>query len=134
MQHTDRPPVLVILVIKYKARITAIGPQVSEFADAGVLVFFGQSAPPELAEFAILHDGTHLEGSVGPDDRIHLAEHSYRVLAVGEVANQNLSALGHLVVKFNGMTMPEMPGDVCAEVAPLPKLDVGMEFWIESPS
>lgn len=121
-------------MIKYQARITAIGPQVSEFADAGVLVFFGQNAPPELAEFAILHDGTHLEREIGPDDQIRLGGNSYRVLAVGDVANQNLSALGHLVVKFNGMTTPEMPGDVCAEAAPLPKLEVGMEFGIESPS
>lgn len=121
-------------MIKYQASITAIGPQVSEFLDAGVLVLFGQSAPPELAEFAILHDGTHLADAVRPDDRICLGEHTYRVLAVGEVANQNLSALGHLVVKFNGQVVPEMPGDVCAESAPLPKLQVGMNIRIESPA
>lgn len=120
-------------MIKYQANITAIGPQVSEFVDAGVLVFFGQSAPPELAEFAILHDGSHLDDAVRPDDQLCLGEHTYRVLAVGEVANQNLSALGHLVVKFNGQSVPEMPGDVCAEAAPLPEIQVGMPFRIQSP-
>ena len=120
-------------MIKYQANITAIGPQVSEFVEAGVLVFFGQSAPSELAEFAILHDGTHLDDAVQPNDQLCLGTHTYRVLAVGEVANQNLSALGHLVAKFNGESVPEMPGDVCLEVAPLPEIQVGMSFRIESP-
>lgn len=119
-------------MIKYQANITAIGPLVSEFVEAGVLVFFGSNAPEELAEFAILHDGTKLEGAVTPGDRISLDGHSYGVLAVGEVANQNLEALGHLVIKFNGQTQPEMPGDVCAEAVPVPPLHVGMRFQIET--
>src|SRR5512144_2086447 len=102
-------------MIKYRAKITAIGPLAGEFIDAGVLVFFGQSAPSELAEFAILHDGTTLDGAVAPGDRLRLAGEDYAVLAVGEVANSNLSNLGHLVVKFNGQSQPEMPGDVCVE-------------------
>jgi PTS system glucitol/sorbitol-specific IIA component len=119
-------------VIKYQATITAIGPLVSEFIEGGVLVFFGQNAPPELAEFAVLHDGTELVGQVAPGDQICLNEHRYRVLAVGEIANQNLGALGHLVIKFNGLTVPEMPGDVCTEAAPVPPLEVGMRFQIQT--
>lgn len=119
-------------MIKYQANITAIGPLVSEFVEAGVLVFFGANAPEELAEFSILHDGAGLNGAVVPGDRIRLNEHTYRVLAVGDVANQNLGALGHLVIKFNGATEPEMPGDVCAEAVPVPPLQVGMRFQIET--
>jgi PTS system glucitol/sorbitol-specific IIA component len=50
------------------------------------------------------------------------------VLAVGAVANQNLAALGHFIIKFNGATEPEMPGDICAEARSLPVLAVGMRF------
>ncbi len=117
-------------MIKYQGHITAIGPSASEFVEAGVLVFFGESAPPELAEFAILHDGKQLAGAIAPGDRVTLDTRSYRVLAVGEVANQNLSSLGHLVLKFNNQTVPEMPGDVCVEAAPLPELAVGTPFEI----
>ncbi len=120
------------MTTKYQASITAIGPLVAEFVEAGVLVFFGRNAPPELAEFAILHDGTHLDGEIVPGDRVNLDDHSFRVLAVGDVANQNLGALGHLVLKFNGQTTPEMPGDVCLEAGPLPSLQVGMGFQIEA--
>lgn len=119
-------------MIKYRAHITAIGPLASEFVDAGILVFFGQNAPPELAEFSILHDGTQLDGAVSPGDRICLGEHVYSVLAVGDVANANLGALGHLVVKFNGQTVPEMPGDVCVEAKPAPAPSIGMRFQIEN--
>ncbi len=119
-------------MIKYQGNITAIGPLVTEFIEGGVLVFFGQTAPEELAEFSILHDGKELNGTVGPGDRLKLDGNAYRILAVGQVANQNLGALGHLVVKFNGETQPEMPGDVCVEAAPLPPIAVGSHFEIES--
>ncbi len=109
-----------------------MGPLIGEFVDAGILVFFGQDAPPELAEFAILHDGAQLNGVVAPGDHVRLDDHVYRVLAVGDVANSNLGALGHLVVKFNGLTVPEMPGDVCVEAKPLPALNIGMRFQIET--
>lgn len=120
-------------MIKYEAHVTSIGPLVSEFTNAGVLVFFGQNAPEELAEFAILHDGTRLESPVAPGDQICLGEKCFAVLAVGEIANQNLASLGHFIVKFNGETAPEMPGDICAVAEPLPEITVGMRIQINSP-
>lgn len=123
-----------ITVIKYDARITEIGPLVSEFTDAGVLVFFGADAPDELREFAIIHDGQTLVQDVQPGDLLHLGHDSYRVLAVGEIANKNLASLGHFIVKFNGQDAPEMPGDICAEARPLPEMQVGMRLRIVSPT
>ncbi len=119
---------------KYEARVTEVGPLVTEFSAAGVLVFFGASAPAELREFAIIHDGTHLQGEVCPGDLLCLDERCFRLLAVGEVANQNLAALGHFIVKFSGQTVPEMPGDICAEAAPLPVVKVGTRIRIEGPA
>jgi PTS system glucitol/sorbitol-specific IIA component len=119
-------------MIKYSAQITEMGPLVSEFIDAGILVFFGATAPEELREFAILHDGVELKQDVAPGDLICLGDACFSVLAVGEVANKNLAALGHFIVKFNGETTPEMPGDICAEVQPLPEIKVGMRIEIKS--
>ena len=89
-------------MIKYTAQVTEMGPLTSEFIDAGMLVFFGADAPEELREFAILHDGTELKQDVAPGDMICIGDSCFSVLAVGEVANKNLSALGHFIVKFNG--------------------------------
>ncbi len=117
-------------MVKYEARITAIGPLVSEFTQAGILVLFGQSAPDEVAEFALLHDGQTLAAPVTPGDQLWLGEESFQILAVGEVANTNLGNLGHLVLKFNGATTPELPGDVCVEARPLPAVPIGLTLKI----
>lgn len=115
-------------MVKYSATVSEIGPLVDEFISAGVLVFFGQNAPEELREFAILHDGDTLIDDVVVGDRFCIGNECFTILAVGEVANQNLKALGHFIIKFNGEQKPEMPGDICAEVRPLPSIHVGDRF------
>jgi PTS system glucitol/sorbitol-specific IIA component len=118
-------------MIKYHANITAIGPLVSEFIEADILVLFGSNAPEELAEFSVLHDGTELAGTLAPGDTVLLGDHRFGVLAVGDVASTNLANLGHLVLKFNGETEAEMPGDVCVEKKPIPPLELGMVVQVE---
>lgn len=118
-------------MIKYSAKFTQIGPLVSEFVDNGILVLFGDNAPEELAEFAVLHDGKKLSKPVAPGDHIVIGLNTFLVLAVGEVANLNLENLGHLVLKFNGQSSVEMPGDVCLESKALPPIDVGMVLTIQ---
>lgn len=110
----------------------AVGGQVEEFVRAGILVLFKTGAPDELAEFSVLHEATVNEAGVEPGDVLRLRDERYRVLAVGSVANQNLRALGHLVIKANGRTEPELPGDVCVEAKPVLTPEVGEEIRIEA--
>ena len=119
-------------MIKFTARVTGIGPLTGEFVEAGMLVLFSASAPEELHDFAILHDGQGLQAPVAAGDDVHIDGRAFQVLAVGEVANDNLRNLGHLVLKFNGQSSPELPGDVCLEAQPLPAIAVGTLFTIES--
>lgn len=118
-------------MIKYQAKFTQIGPLVSEFVDNGILVLFGANAPEELAEFSIIHDGNELVEPLEPGDQIMIDQNTFNVLAVGEVANTNLANLGHLVLKFNGQSVVEMPGDVCLESKSLPPVEVGMVLTIQ---
>ena len=118
-------------MLKYQARVTAVGPMVQEFLNEGVIVLFGEKAPVELAEFAILHDGAMLLAPLAAGDVVSFDEVDYKVLAVGDVASQNLANLGHLVVKCNGQDEPEMPGDVCVEAKPLPPIHKGTRLRIE---
>lgn len=117
--------------LKLRSRITAIGDGVEEFRAAQVLVFFGEDAPEELAEFSILHVPEVNLANLSPGDTLRLGTESFRVLAVGDVANANLANLGHLVIKANGRTEPELPGDVCVDAKPLPELRIGdvIEVW-----
>ena len=117
-------------MVKYEASITAIGPYVSEFMDHNILVLFGQNAPEELAEFAVLHDGDTLHAPLAIGDQVCMGDECVKVLAIGEVANSNLENLGHLVLKFNGETEPEMPGDVCVEKRAIPDFTVGTRIKI----
>ena len=118
-------------MLKYSATVTAIGPLTVEFVEAGILVLFGASAPEELQEFAIIHDGVDLAAPVAAGDTVKIDAASFNVLAVGDVANDNLKNLGHLVLKYNGQTEPVLPGDVCVESQPLPPVTVGTVLRIE---
>ncbi len=99
-------------VTKYETKVEQVGPLAQDFIDEGILVFFGMNAPEELTEFAILHHHTQLLQPIEAGDTLVIGDESIQILCVGEVANENLSNLGHFVVKFNGFTEPEMPGDI----------------------
>jgi PTS system glucitol/sorbitol-specific IIA component len=86
---------------KYAATVTYVGPLAGEFLAEQIVVLFGQNAPEELAEFSIIHDGVTLTAPFVAGDRVTLDRQPYVILAVGEVANDNLANLGHLVLKFN---------------------------------
>jgi PTS system glucitol/sorbitol-specific IIA component len=118
--------------IVYSTTVTAVGELVSDFADQGVLVFFGQDAPIELHEFSIIHTPDVVERAPQVGDTITLQETVYNVLAVGSVASDNLLNLGHLDLKANGLTEPEMPGDVNVEAVSLPKVNVGDRLIVTS--
>jgi len=117
-------------VIKYQAKVTRIGPLVTEFINAGILVFFGEGAPPELVEFSIIHDGKDLAEDLAAGDVIHIDQETFEIFAVGEVANDNFRNLGHLIIKFNGKSKVELPGDVCVEKKKVPGIQVGSTLQI----
>jgi PTS system glucitol/sorbitol-specific IIA component len=119
-------------MVKYEAKVVEIGPQVPEFIEAGIIVLFEIGAPEELAEFSILHEHGPLEAPVVVGDIILIDEESFQVTAVGDVANENLANLGHLIIKPNGFTEPELPGDVCVESKPLPSISAGSTIRIVS--
>jgi PTS system glucitol/sorbitol-specific IIA component len=111
-----------------------MGRLVAEFMEGGIIVLFGSDAPDELTEFSILHSGKDLIHPVKSGDRLCIGEETYTILAVGEVANTNLANLGHLILKFNGRTEPELPGDICVEMKPLPPIKIGTEITISGPT
>jgi PTS system glucitol/sorbitol-specific IIA component len=98
--------------VKYETTVLAVGGMAAEFAAEGILVFFGQDAPEELHEFAIIHEHKELLAPVEPGDEIEIAGERFCVTAVGDVANDNIANLGHLVLKLNGLDETELPGEV----------------------
>ncbi|XWX05440.1 PTS glucitol/sorbitol transporter subunit IIA [Aggregatilineales bacterium SYSU G02658] len=117
-------------MMKYQAKVTFVGPMASEFLKENIAVLFSQDAPEELREFAILHDGKRLAEPIEVGDLFEIDGEAFKVRAVGPVANDNLANLGHLALKFNGETEVEMPGDVCLDDHPVPKIKVGTMICI----
>ena len=111
--------------VVYSTTVTAVGELVPDFAEQGVLVFFGENAPIELHEFSIIHTPDVQTRAPQVGDTITLAKNEYNVLAVGSVASDNLLNLGHLDLKANGLVEPEMPGDVNVEATVLPTVQIG---------
>lgn len=110
----------------YSVTVTSVGEMATAFAEEGILVFFGPDAPEELHEFAILTD--HSSGPVRPittGDELEIDGTAFEILCVGDVANDNVASLGHLVVKFNGLTEPELPGDVSLPSVEAPLIEPG---------
>mgnify|MGYP000576553941 FL=1 len=118
--------------IVYSTTVTAVGELVPDFAEQGVLVFFGENAPAELHEFSIIHTPDVQTRAPQVGDQITLVDNTYNVLAVGSVASDNLLNLGHLDLKANGLTEPEMPGDVNVEAVSLPVVKIGDRLTVIS--
>lgn len=117
---------------KYEITVTAVGEMVAEFAADGVLIFFGSTAPEELHDFSVLTTDGSLHEKVERGDVLEIDGTGFPVTAVGEVANQNIAQLGHLVVKFNGLAEAELPGDVSVAPGETPALKVGTSVRIRS--
>jgi PTS system glucitol/sorbitol-specific IIA component len=118
-------------MVKFEGRVTVVGPYVSEFINSKLLVLFGEDAPEEVAEFSVLHNASGLSAPLAAGDTFYLDTTGFRVLAVGEIANDNLANLGHVVLKFNDLLEPEMPGDLCLQVRDIPPVVVGMTLRVE---
>ena len=113
------------MTLNYQTTVTSVGPMAVELAAEGILVFFGTDAPEELHDFAILHEHTPNEDDVSPGDTLEIGGVEFTVTGVGDVANDNLRNLGHLVVKFNGLAETELPGEVSVTEGLAPAIEPG---------
>ena len=119
-------------MIKYTTTVRSVGEMAAEFAAEGILVFFGPAAPEELHEFSVITDAATLTAPIEPGDRFEIGGDAFPITSVGENANANVAELGHLVVKFNGLEEPELPGDVSVAAVPSPTPAVGDQIRVST--
>jgi len=124
--------------LKYRGVIQSMGSLVPEFLPYGILIFFGETAPEELRDTALVHNGTQLASELAAGDYLKFSPssaneqpQSYRVTAVGESANANLAELGHVVIHFDGASTAKLPGAISVEPAleALPTVGTTFEFF-----
>lgn len=99
-----------------KTRVTAIGPEVADLAEGGVVILFADGSPPELAEVSVLHKTEEGPSDNGPAKgaSITLGPVSATITAVGDTAWSKVREMGHVVISFNGASEAERPGEICA--------------------
>ncbi len=123
--------------LKYQGVIQSMGSMVPEFLPYGILIFFGETAPEELRDTALVHNGTQLVSELAAGDYLKFSPpsateepQSFRLTAVGESANANLAKLGHVVIHFDGATKAKLPGAISVEPAleALPTIGTTFEF------
>lgn len=104
-------------MIYYSTTVTAIGEEVHDLLDSGVLILYADGAPAALAEVSVQHrvDGVVTDQPPPVGARITVGELSTRVSAVGSTAWNKVRDLGHVVITFNGAHHADRPGEICVE-------------------
>ena len=98
-----------------KTTIAAIGPDVADLVENGVLILFAEGAPPELAEVSVLHKVDSLSNaSPKPGAKIMIGNLSATLTAIGPAAWKKVQDIGHVVINFNDAKSAERPGEICA--------------------
>lgn len=116
----------------YRTTVTAVGPQATEFIGQGLFVTFGDDAPAALREFCYIVAPAHSSATIVAGQRLVIGAASFPITAVGDVAQKNLDALGHVTVNLDGAPSAKMAGALhVAGAGSPPVIDVGTEIVIE---
>lgn len=113
----------------YQTTVKGMGAEVNAFAGEGIFVSFGNQAPDSLKDFCYIVDLNPVEGELQPGCKLVIDETEYKIVQVGEVAQENLNNLGHVTFSFNG-NGECLPGSICMEKSELPQLKVGSTISI----
>lgn len=114
----------------FQTEIIELGEQVDAFFEEGMFVLFGENAPDALKDFCYFIDTKDVDGTIKPGNRLVIDDNKFLITAVGDIAQPNLEALGHLTVVFSGAKEAGLPGSICVESKPMPKLQVGSKLSI----
>lgn len=110
----------------FEATIVSIGAQAPEMiTEANMLILFGMEAPVDLADYCYKISNKDLSGSIQVGGRLVIDGVEYPITAVGSVVEQNLSALGHITIAFDGSTEGTLPGTlhVSTAISPVVQLN-----------
>lgn len=108
------------MTVIYQTTITRIGDSAPDALRDRMLITFREGAPADIEAYCFIHCHGELKGALRPGSRLELDDVRYPVTAVGEVAEQNLRELGHITLRFDGLTEAEYPGTVHV-IGPVPE-------------
>lgn len=105
------------MVRYFHSEVVSIGDGANEMIDGGVVIFFAEPCPAELADVSIVHRVINADPQRNPEagDMLRVGDSRLAITAVGALAGDNLRSLGHLVVYRNpDLSQSLLPGAVQA--------------------
>jgi len=109
-------------------KVCGIGEHALDFVNERMVIFFNKKVQKELGDYSILIDDLEGDADIAVGDFIAFEDSKYKIMAIGEVAVKNLRELGHCVVKFDGKTIAELPGNIHVENREMPEIEKGMKI------
>lgn len=116
----------------YENTINSIGPLATSFLEEKMIILFGEGAPKELAEFCYGIEVVGVEDRIKPGQKLMINDESFEITSVGDIVEQNLTSMGHITLRFDGATNPELPGTLYMENKDLPAFEIGTKLKIVS--
>ncbi|MBF0706049.1 PTS glucitol/sorbitol transporter subunit IIA [Alkalihalobacillus hwajinpoensis] len=113
------------MTIKYETKINNIGSSVKAFLGDKMLILFGENAPAELADFCLSITVNEVENKIEVGDTLQIGERKYKITAIGEAVEKNLSSLGHITLNFDGSETPGLPGTLYLEETEIYEVNTG---------
>ena len=113
-----------------KSKITAIGPQAIDEKQP-LLILFGETALERLREVSLIHDFENdpIGGyDIKQGSKVTIGSSEYEVEFVGQLAESNLTSIGHTVLAFK--EVPETPQENAIYLKPhvMPEIEIGTEI------
>ncbi len=115
----------------YENKVKDIGDMVSAFQEEKIFILFGDNAPETLKEFCYTIDIKDTNKKIIVGQTLNIDGNKFKITAVGDVAEKNLTSLGHMTVVFDGSKEAILPGSIYIENADMPELKIGTSIKIE---
>lgn len=102
--------------MKFKGKVSIVGKEVSRFLNEGILlVFSAESLMTQVKNYSVMIDEIEVFKDIQIGDKLFVGEESFKITAVGNIAQQNLTEIGHATFKADGSTEAELPGTIYLE-------------------
>ncbi|MDQ1000604.1 PTS system glucitol/sorbitol-specific IIA component [Neobacillus niacini] len=116
----------------YENKVKNIGSMAGTFLEEKMFILFGTEAPQDLKDFCYNIDVVNADGEIQEGQKLYINNEEFNITAVGNLVQRNLTTLGHITLRFDGTTTPELPGTLYLENKDIPSIYLGTKLKIVS--
>ncbi len=110
--------------IKYETSITAVGNLARTFLENNSsVIILDEGVRPNLSDMVVEHTSVELTADIVTGDRLKIGNSEFKVISVGDVANDTIREEGHCTIVINAEG--SMPGQIIVKGSVPPRLNVG---------